>query len=262
MENCSTFNNNETVTVMSFQSKEVWDIVIDKGIYVPDPSFTREKRDYKLDIEQLDGNQPVWGFVSRHANGFQPADFLDSSLLELYRCEMSVDEDRLKDFMVLELEVPRGLVKRGLTHNSYDYAVVFPTIRKEWLVSVGKVEILEFPKAIGYRHLVPLVTYKETSRVLYSVVESIRDIHSTLGWGGLVSLVADNRSTLVFSESNDILYELEVKDRKVHIEIQTGLEEREISSLLQSLELYFKSIGVESISHSLAEDLVNLSQSK
>jgi hypothetical protein len=140
--------------IISFQSEEVVSILEGSKIYLPTPNLCREKRNYESDMEQLGGKFPVWGFSSKYEDGFRPIDFLDSTLLERFRCEMSLGSKGLSNLKVLELEVPSELVKIGLTHNSYEYAVVFPCIDLNWLISVGEVKIVPSSE-FDYRYILP-----------------------------------------------------------------------------------------------------------
>lgn len=259
MKNSETFDNKEeTVRVISFQSKEVWDIVVSTGEYIADPSLSRERRDYKLDIEQLGGKQPVWGFISKYENGFSPIDFLDSMLLERFRCEMSLNQDGLQRFIVMELDVPVHLVKKGLTHNAYDYAVVFPEIQKDWLISIGKVEIFEHYESYDYRYLVPVHIYKETSSLLYSFVPMVKEMHLGIKWGGKVTVKPIYNGVAVISENDVILYKIKVSDREPLVIVQAELTHFQKVYAMQKFELYFRSMGVEDYGFTLAKELSSL----
>ncbi len=123
--------------ILSIQSTEVYDIVSEKGTYVADINKCRESTDYSADIERL-GCVPVWGLK-------QPIlDFdtlWDGSLLRRIMSDMSIKSvDELSDKVLFELEVPSELVTIGLSWNSDGCCVIFPSIEKEYVRAVYKVE--------------------------------------------------------------------------------------------------------------------------
>ena len=130
-----------TSLAISFQSQDVVDILLRDEVYYANPNLYREGRDYKLDREQLDGKQPVWLFQSD--DRIVDADsFVDGTLFELMRCEMSVSPKRLHEMVMLELRIPAGMAKTGLTHNASDYAKVVPYLKREWLMATYRVSRL------------------------------------------------------------------------------------------------------------------------
>lgn len=79
--------------LLTFQSQEVIKKILLDGTYFADDSLCRENRDYQADINQLNGFQPIWCFVSTKGRDFIYDDFTDGSLLERFRCEMSLDQE-------------------------------------------------------------------------------------------------------------------------------------------------------------------------
>lgn len=147
--NKSYASNKGTVTLLSFQSKDVLDIIFKEKIYKCDLSKTRESRDYSKDVEQLGGCTPVWCFSPKmrrfnYKNRFSKEDFIDGNMFFNYKCEISLrDLKDMNKFYILDLEVPSHLIKVGLTHNDYEGAVVIPEIRGEWLRGIYKLEYID-----------------------------------------------------------------------------------------------------------------------
>ena len=111
--------------VLSFQSGDVINILINKGIYYADCNLSREKQNYIEDIKQLNGYNPIWCFIPKNKIGFTKEDFKDGTRLERFRCEMSLDQKiGLTKFYMLELEIDEKDLKHGITHNAYEYAYV------------------------------------------------------------------------------------------------------------------------------------------
>ncbi|MFF2798221.1 hypothetical protein [Lysinibacillus xylanilyticus] len=127
-----------TIRILTFQSKVVLDKIKQDGVYYADDSKKRERRDYSLDKDQLGGHQPVWGFAI--PSDFKARDIYRGSLFIHFKCEMSLSESILSDFVCLELFVPSELVKLGLSHNACYFAVVYPYIKKEYLHRVYNIE--------------------------------------------------------------------------------------------------------------------------
>jgi len=126
--------------LLTFQSQEVIKKILLDGTYFADGSFCRENRDYQADINQLNGFQPIWCFASTKERDFVYDDFVDGSLLERFRCEMSLDQEvGLTQFLLLELEVDDSIPLTGLTHNAYIGAKVIPYISKKQLLAVYRV---------------------------------------------------------------------------------------------------------------------------
>lgn len=123
--------------VISFQSKEVFEIIINKGIYTSDINKCRENNNYEEDIKQLNAN-PIWIFNNPNIcfnllkNG---------EILERWRCEMSLDQEiGLTQFLMLELEIDECNIKIGKSHNSYNFASVVSKITKDQLCAVHHIE--------------------------------------------------------------------------------------------------------------------------
>lgn len=126
--------------ILTFQSQEVIKNVLLNGIYFSDNKLSRERRDYKADIAQLGGFNPIWCFASTKDRDFTSEDFTDGSLLERFRCEMSLNQETgLSAFMLLELDVNENEVFTGITHNAYDGAKVIPSISLDQLIAIYKV---------------------------------------------------------------------------------------------------------------------------
>ena len=123
--------------VITFQSKEVVDILLNEDVYFADVTKCREHNDYSEDIAQLGGYCPIWVFINIDMNNFD-------TLLERWRCEMSLEQHNgLSKFAMLELEIDESRVKTGLTHNSYKYACVIDRIEFKDLSAIYSVENTE-----------------------------------------------------------------------------------------------------------------------
>lgn len=135
------FNNYEKVHGLTFQNKEVLDIILKDDIYYADINKIRENNSYEEDIEQSGGLIPIWCFSPIGLSGlsykdtFIPDDFYDGNLFERFRQEMSLFETDLNKFEMLELVIPKDRLHRGLTHNSYFGAQVFNSISLNDLVA-------------------------------------------------------------------------------------------------------------------------------
>lgn len=127
------------VRVFSFQSPDILEL-IEAGEYLADTSVSREQRDYKLDIEQLGGYNPIWGFADYDERLASQDALSNGETFFTMHCEMSAPLDKMKDMICLDLLIPAELLCIGKTHNGCTFAVVFPRIRKEWLNAVYRVE--------------------------------------------------------------------------------------------------------------------------
>ena len=115
----------ETVHLFSAQSPKVLDLAL-AGLYRANASLSREPWDYGDERAMLHGVDPIWGFIPK---SWKLEDYYDGEILETFRCEMSLPQrDSWKDFIILELVLPKAHVKRGITHNSSPAVVVFPYI--------------------------------------------------------------------------------------------------------------------------------------
>lgn len=123
------------VKLITFQSKEVLNELLFKGIYYADNSKSREKRDYSKDIEALGGYQPVWCFRVPEPLDLESL-YWGNSYIFKWSNEMSLGKGKgLEDFEMIELDVDSSLPITGKTHNSYKHAVVLPYLKIEWLVT-------------------------------------------------------------------------------------------------------------------------------
>ena len=120
----------DSFRVISLQSPSVVD-KIKSGIYKADASLSREKRDYRDDMIQLNDNVPIWVYdmfsvtqIEEPSNWILPLSW-----------EMGIDGIGFSDFVLLELDVPYDMVKPGITHNTNRRCLVLPEIRREWLVA-------------------------------------------------------------------------------------------------------------------------------
>lgn len=159
------------VIVITFQSKDVVEQILKDGIYLSCKCKQREGWKYK-EIEMLGGYNPVWVF-GLGTRSFTTDDFTDAYFLNLFKCEMSLNDDvgdALSQFEMVELDVDISLMKQGITHNACRFAYVIPYITVDMLRAVYKISSTDewyYPKIdlvskyqnnILFQH--GLVTYK------------------------------------------------------------------------------------------------------
>lgn len=151
------------IKVVSFQSAEVLNKLLTDGVFWADAKKSREGRDYRPDIDQL-GCLPVWLFAKPDKSSLSKEDFMDGTLLEKCRCEMSLRQDPgLSKFYMLELEIDPQAIKVGLTHNACDWAFVKECFTITELKAVYQV----IPTShFYYKAIRPLYSY--TSKPLFT----------------------------------------------------------------------------------------------
>lgn len=122
--------------VVTFQSKEVIDILRSKGEYYASKDKAREGSFDNRDIQNCNGNIPTWVFQ-------HPAFALDTigvkqfcNMLQTFTEEMSIDT--LDDLYMIELYLDKRPVK-GIAHNDSSLACVVPSIRLEDVICMYKV---------------------------------------------------------------------------------------------------------------------------
>lgn len=122
------------VRVITFQSKEVLDLILSRSVYYADLTKSREKWNYKEDVNQLGGFAPVWCFRLPFINDEEKW-YRGHYFVEFFS-EMSLKGQiqDLLDLDMIELEVPENYLKPGLTHVGCDYSFVMPYIKREWFV--------------------------------------------------------------------------------------------------------------------------------
>lgn len=113
---------------ISFQSKDVVDILLSGKTYVPDITKCRVDSPYTKD-----GGPKVWMF---YLDINRLAKLMSGSLFISCRSEMSLWEDDFVKLYMIELEVDEKLCTVGLTHNACDWAMVTPTISIDNVISV------------------------------------------------------------------------------------------------------------------------------
>lgn len=119
---------------LTFQSKEVWDILQKDLIYHASPELQREHTDYVRDREQLGGAQPIWLFA--------PTWLCWMAICRRsfwIRCKEEMGVNSLKDLYVFEVDIDSKDMKVGLTHNSCNWAMVTPELKIQQIRAVHKV---------------------------------------------------------------------------------------------------------------------------
>ena len=133
----SNFFNN-SIKLISFQSKEVLKILKKDKVYRAELGKCRESNDYSEDIEQLGGRNPIWCFKGVPSE-LTKESFVNGCLFEKYKCEMSVSRKYISNLICLEINY-KGIPKVGITHNDYPGAVVIPELKFEDLSAVYRIE--------------------------------------------------------------------------------------------------------------------------
>ena len=135
----------QKIRLLTFQSKEVLQIIQRDGRYQSDCSKSREgasQKDYYIkDIEQLNGYNPIWGFSPIEMpkitdNKFKSEDFIDGCKFQRFKEEMSCSSRDINNKYLFEVEVKANKIRRGITHNDCNFAVIFPEIKKNDIVAV------------------------------------------------------------------------------------------------------------------------------
>lgn len=149
--------------VLTFQTEDVIQTVLEDGVYYADKQFSRERRDYKLDIEQLNGYHPIWCYAPVSDQPFKREDFLDGALFHRFKCEMSL-RGNLSQFPMIELEVADDMLKLGLTHNAYLGAKVFSHIDKSMLKAIYRMSFIDhwyFPRVFVEKQYAEDILFKD-----------------------------------------------------------------------------------------------------
>lgn len=141
------------IRVLSFQSRDVLEVLLKDGKYHPSIELSREGRDYRLEKEKYGFKDVIWCFSPigwynpvnnprlKIDGKFSKEDFIDGSKFFNFRCEMSLpDNEDLNDLVLLELEYDIDELKRGLTHNGCSYVNVVPRLTIENLVAVYRLQ--------------------------------------------------------------------------------------------------------------------------
>ena len=126
----------KTYRVVTFQSKEVVDILLSHKDYYADKNLMREGNLCEEDISTCNGNVPVWVF--QHP-AFKNTDIGPKQwchMLQEFRCEMSVDS--LDGFYMIELLLPKQ-PPMGKAHNGSSLACIIPHIKLFEVSAIYKV---------------------------------------------------------------------------------------------------------------------------
>ena len=136
----------DKISVLTFQSQEVLDIILNGEDYNVDYSKCREKHDYTLEKETYGFNNVIWcfsamGFDTLEPNNFSKEDFINASLFERFRSEMSINfREELNNLVLLELEYNKEELKPGLTHNHCSGVMVVDSLSLDNLKAVYRLE--------------------------------------------------------------------------------------------------------------------------
>ena len=127
--------------VVTFQSKEVVDILLQNELYLADINKAREGSICQEDIDACCGNTPIWVFQ-------HPAFCFDTigdeqfcNMLETFRCEMSIPS--LNDLYMIELHL-NYQPPIGKAHNGCSLACIIPSIKLNDVAGIYKLNQTEF----------------------------------------------------------------------------------------------------------------------
>lgn len=127
--------------VVTFQSKEVVNILLQNELYLADINKAREGSICQEDIDACCGNTPIWVFQ-------HPAFYFDNigdkqfcNMLETFRCEMSIST--LSGLYMIELHL-NYQPPIGKAHNSSSLACIIPSIKLDDVAGIYKLNQTKF----------------------------------------------------------------------------------------------------------------------
>lgn len=126
--------------VITFQSKEVIDILLKRGLYYADKMKLREGSICKKDILLCGGMTPIWVFQHPAFKTNKVGVHQMCNMLETFRCEMSIDS--LDGLYCVELHLDKQPPK-GSAHNASSLACIIPSISIKDVAAIYKVEQTE-----------------------------------------------------------------------------------------------------------------------
>lgn len=122
--------------VVTFQSREVASIILDTGVYYADKSKAREGSFDDIDFEVCGGKCPIWVFqhpvLKYNTITIRPL----SDLLEMFRCEMSINS--LDGLRLIELSLDEQPPK-GIAHNDSSLCCIIPVINLNQVLSISTI---------------------------------------------------------------------------------------------------------------------------
>jgi hypothetical protein len=122
--------------VFSFQSQEVLDILLRDGVYKPDWRLCREGHGSKGYYDE-DGGPKVWVFAKPD---ICYNSFVDGLLMKRWHDEFGFGyNNKMSDYLFLELEIDENKLQLGHTHNAYMYSKVTEEIELSQLYAVYRV---------------------------------------------------------------------------------------------------------------------------
>lgn len=157
--------------VLSVQSKEVVDNVLNNGIHYCDKGLMREGSIDKRDIEQCGGRIPIWVYQHPLLQLTDIGAYNFVNILTDIRCEMSApDLDGLYLFELLLDEQP----PKGFAHNDTSLCCVIPCIDKKQVAAIYSLQ--EPDESDDNTHYVVEPIYKNSDCVL--CLEKTRFTHA------------------------------------------------------------------------------------
>ena len=126
--------------VITFQSKEVVDILLSRRIYYADRDKMREGSICIEDILLCCGMTPIWVFQHPAFKTHKVGTHQICNMFETFRCEMSIDS--LDGLYCIELHLDRQ-PPIGKAHNGTSLACIIPTISIEDVGAIYRMESAE-----------------------------------------------------------------------------------------------------------------------
>lgn len=132
----SIYDGHRSYRVVTFQSKEVVDILLSGKDYYACEELMREGSLCSEDIALCNGQVPIWVFQHPAFKGTKIGPRQWSDMLQTFRCEMSVNT--LDGFYMIELTLQEQ-PPVGKAHNASSLACVIPCIKTEWVRGIYEI---------------------------------------------------------------------------------------------------------------------------
>lgn len=127
--------------VITFQSKEVVNILLQNKLYLADINKAREGSICKEDVDACSGNTPIWVFQHPAFCFDNIGDKQFCNMLETFRCEMSIST--LSGLYMIELHLDYQ-PPIGKAHNGCSLACIIPSISMNEVAGIYKLNQTEF----------------------------------------------------------------------------------------------------------------------
>lgn len=155
-----------TVRILTFQSKHVLSEIISGNIYTASELLRRISGNYTLDCQQLKVKHPIFGFLVTRENISNDDQHLDE-MIEDFKKGLMTDDEGLENMYCLELFVPLDLVKKELTNPCSQNSVVIPYIEKKFLHRVYLVKSIQ-NSPIKQKYITKSLQYRKSQVPTFS----------------------------------------------------------------------------------------------